>query len=324
MPYFDLSEDELKVYRPKRTEPADFDAFWADTLTESRAFPLDAEFKPVDYGLSSLETLDVTYSGYGGQRIKGWLILPRHREGRLSCVVEFVGYGGGRGFPMDWLIWASAGYAHFIMDVRGQGSSWMPGDTPDVEPAGVNSHYPGFMTNGILNPSTYYYRRVFTDGVRAIEAACTHEAVDTDRIAIHGSSQGGGITIAVAGLEPKVKAAMAQVPFLCHYRRAVELIDTLPYMEITRYLKIHRDQEDRVFTTLSYFDGLNFAARAKAKALFSVGLMDDICPPSTVFAAYNHYAGEKDIRIWRFNMHDGGGMHHIMDEIRFLGKIMNQ
>lgn len=324
MPYFDLSEEELKVYRPERTEPADFDVFWAATLAESRAFPLSAEFKEVDFGLTALETFDVTFSGYGGQRIKGWLNLPRRREGRLPCVVEFVGYGGGRGFPMDWLIWASAGYAHFIMDIRGQGSSWLPGDTPDSEPAGSNPHYPGFMTNGILDPSTYYYRRVFTDGVRAVEAACTHEAVDPERIAIHGSSQGGGITIAVAGLEPKVKAAFPEVPFLCHYRRAIELIDTLPYMEITRYLKVHRDCEDRVFTTLSYFDGVNFAARAKAKALFSVGLMDDICPPSTVFAAYNHYAGEKDIRIWRFNMHDGGGMYQIVDEIRFLGKIMKQ
>ncbi|MFA6471698.1 MAG: acetylxylan esterase [Candidatus Latescibacterota bacterium] len=322
MPYFDLSEEELKVYRPERTEPADFDAFWAATLAESRTFPLSAEFREVDFGLSSLETFDVTFSGYGGQRIKGWLNLPRHREGKLPCVVEFVGYGGGRGFPMDWLVWSAAGYAHFIMDVRGQGSSWLPGDTPDSEPAGSNSHYPGFMTNGILDPFKYYYRRVFTDGVRAVEAACTNKAVDPDRIAIHGSSQGGGITIAVAGLEPKVKVAFPEVPFLCHYRRAIELVDTLPYEEITRYLKVHRDHEDRVFTTLSYFDGLNFAARAKAKALFSVGLMDDICPPSTVFAAYNHYAGEKDIRIWRFNMHDGGGMYQIIDEIRFLGKIM--
>lgn len=176
------------------------------------------------------------------------------------------------------------------------------------------------MTRGILDPAVYYYRRVFTDAVRAIEAACAHEAVDPDRIAVRGVSQGGGIALAAAGLSPKVRAALPNVPFLCHYRRAIELIDTAPYVEITRYLKVHRDCEERVFTTLSYFDGVNFAARAKAKALFSVGLMDDICPPSTVFAAYNHYAGEKDIRIWRFNMHDGGGTHQVVDEIKFLGK----
>ena len=321
MACFDLSERELKAYLPERTEPDDFDSFWADTLASARSFPLDARFEPVDYGLTAIETFDVTFNGYGGQPIKGWLNLPRHREGKLACVVEFIGYGGGRGFPADWLIWAAAGYAHLIMDTRGQGSSWLHGDTPDPDPESFHPHFPGFMTRGVLDPATYYYRRVFTDGVRAVEAALSNDSIDPERIALHGISQGGGITLAVGGLEPRVKVIMPNVPFLCHYRRAVELIDTMPYTEITRYLKAHRDHEDRVFRTLSYFDGVNFTARTRAAALFSVGLMDDICPPSTVFAAYNHFAGEKDIRVWRFNMHDGGGSHQIMEEIRFLGKF---
>ncbi len=321
MPCFDLPERELKAYLPERNEPADFDAFWADTLAQARSFPLDARFEPFDYGLRAIETFDVTFNGYGGQPIKGWLNLPRHREGKLPCVVEFIGYGSGRGFPSDWLVWAAAGYAHFIMDTRGQGSSTLHGDTPDVEPSSFLPQVPGFMTRGIQDPVTYYYRRLFTDGVRAVEAALSHEAVDPERIALHGISQGGGITLAVGGLEPRAKALMPNVPFLCHYRRAVELIDTMPYMEITRYLKSHRDHEDRVFRTLSYFDGMNFAARSKATALFSTGLMDDICPPSTVFAAYNHFAGEKDIRVWRFNMHEGGGSYQIREELQFMRNL---
>ncbi len=82
---------------------------------------------------------------------------------------------------------------------------------------------------------------------------------------------------------------MPDVPFLCHYRRATEIMDTFPYNEIGNYCKTHRDKVETVFRTLSYFDGVNFAARAKAQALFSVGLMDMVCPPSTVYAAYNHY-----------------------------------
>ena len=118
------------------------------------------------------------------------------------------------------------------------------------------------------------------------------------RIAVTGGSQGGGITLAVGGLVAAgagraVKVAMPDVPFLCHYRRATEIVDTHPYQEIVRFCKIHRDKMETVFRTLSYFDGVNFAARAKAQALFSVALMDDICPPSTVFAAYNHYQGAK-------------------------------
>ena len=75
---------------------------------------------------------------------------------------------------------------------------------------------------------------------------------------------------------------------------------------------------DAVLSTLSHFDGVNFAARSKAQALFSVGLMDMICPPSTVFAAYNHFAGPKDIRVWRYNNHEGGDVHQAVEKIKFL------
>jgi cephalosporin-C deacetylase len=207
------------------------------------------------------------------------------------------------------------------MDTRGQGSAWLHGDTPDPEPEGTNPHFPGFMTRGVLSPHTYYYRRVFTDGVRAVEAARSHPAIDADRIAITGGSQGGGITLAVAGLEPSVKVALPDVPFLCMYRRATQLINTNPYAEISAYLKTHRDKVEQVFNTLSYFDGLNFAARAKASALFSVGLMDETCPPSTVYAAYNHYTGPKQIRTYEYNNHEGGGIFQQEEKVRFLDKF---
>jgi cephalosporin-C deacetylase len=111
---------------------------------------------------------------------------------------------------------------------------------------------------------------------------------------------------------------MPDVPFLCHYRRATEIQATFPYEEIAKFCVTHRDKVEQVFATLSYFDGVNLAARAKGRALFSVGLMDEICPPSTVFAAYNHYRGPKAIEVYRYNHHDGGGSHHIQAKLQFL------
>ncbi len=321
MPFIDFAYEELVQYKPARREPEDFERFWSETLAETRAHPLAARFEPVDFGLRLVDTFDVTFNGYAGQPIKGWLLAPRQRSGKLPCVVEFIGYGGGRGFPTDWLEYSAAGFAHLVMDTRGQGSTWLAGETPDPEPEGSNPHYPGFMTRGVLAPRTYYYRRVFCDAVRAVETARNAPVVDPARIAITGGSQGGGITLAVAGLEPSVQAALPDVPFLCHYRRATQLIDTQPYVEITHYLKTHRNQVEAVFNTLSYFDGLNFATRAKAPALFSVGLMDDICPPSTVYAAYNYYAGPKQIDVYEYNNHEGGGSFHLLEKLRFLQKM---
>jgi cephalosporin-C deacetylase len=317
MPQTDLPIDELRVYRPHLTEPTDLDTFWTTTLAETRARPLDATFEPVDTGLSVIETADVSFRGYGGSRVRGWLHLPAGHDGPTPAIVQYIGYGGGRGLPHENVLWAAAGYAHLVMDTRGQGSTWSIGETPDAETDGAPAH-PGYMTRGILDPATYYYRRVFADAVRAIEAARSHPAVDPARVAVTGGSQGGGISIAVAGLVPDVAGVMTDVPFLADFRRAITITDEDPYTEIARYLKAHRDHTDRVLETLSYFDVAILGRRANAPALFSVGLMDEVCPPSTVYGAFNEYAGPKEITEYPFNDHEGGGGFHDIVKMRWI------
>lgn len=307
MPRFDLSPAELRSYLPDVPEPADFDEFWAATLRDHCPSDATPTLTRVPSRLALAEVWDVTFAGFDGHPIKAWLLLPAGAEGPLPGVVEFVGYGGGRGLPHDRLAWVSAGYAHLVMDTRGQGSGWgTGGDTPD--PVGSGPATPGYMTRGIDDPESYYYRRVFVDGVRAVQTLRSLPQVDADRVSVAGSSQGGGITIAVAGLTPGLLGALPDVPFLCHFDRAVGLTDRDPYQEIVRYLAVHRGADERVFGTLSYFDGVNFARRATAPALFSVALLDPICPPSTVFAAFNHWAGgPSEITEYSFNEHEGGG-----------------
>lgn len=317
MPQYDLSLAELRLYRSEVSRPGDFDGFWAATLAEARGVPLDARFEPYEAGLRMVEVFDVTFAGFGGHPIRGWFILPRERAGRLACVVRYIGYGGGRGFPHDHLMWPAAGYALFVMDTRGQGSAWSRGDTPD--PVGSDPAHPGFMTRGILSPETYYYRRVFTDAVRAIEAARSNPAVDPSRIALAGGSQGGGIAIAAAALAGDIAAVMPDVPFLCDFPRAITMTPRDPFPEIARFLAVHRDKVECVLATLSYFDGVNFAAMTRSAALYSVGLMDTICPPSTIFGAYNAHAGtDKMICDYAFNDHEGGGAFHERTQLEWL------
>lgn len=320
MAQFDLPLAELERYAPDIRTPEDLDAFWETTLQEARAHPLEARFEPAGEQLRALEAFDVTYGGFGGQPVRGWLILPRHRDGPIPCVVEYIGYGGGRGFPTDWLLYASAGFAHLVMDTRGQGSGGSrKGDTPDPEGSGPQT--PGFMTRGILDPRTYYYRRVYTDAVRAIEAARAHPAVDGSRIVVAGGSQGGGIAIAAAALADGVAGLMPDVPFLCHMERASRITDAMPYAELQTFCKTHRDRAETVFRTLSYFDGAVLAPRITAPALFSVALMDAVCPPSTVFAAYNRLAGPRDVRVYPYNGHEGGDGYQAQEKLAFLRRL---
>ena len=188
---------------------------------------------------------------------------------------------------------------------------------PDPDLTGQPAQ-PGFMTQGILDPATYYYRRVYTDAVRAVEAVRSHPAVDQTRVAVTGGSQGGGLSIAAASLADGLIAAMPDVPFLSDFPRALTLRDEDPYAEIGRYLKAHRDHVDRALATLAYFDVSILGRRASAPALFSVGLMDEICPPSTVYAAFNRYGGPKEIQEYQFNDHEGGEGFHDVVKFRWL------
>jgi cephalosporin-C deacetylase len=315
---FDLPLDQLSEYRPELRVPDDMDSFWSSTLARAREFDLGASFTRVETGLRQIDTFDVRFAGFGGHEIRGWLHLPTGRQGALPAIVEYVGYGGGRGLPHERLLFAAAGYAHLTMDTRGQGGGWCVGDTPDPGATG-EPQQSGFMTRGISDPKDYFYRRVYVDGVRAVEAVRAHPDVDPERVAITGVSQGGGITIAVAGLVPDLAAVAPDVPFLCDFPRATTLVNTDPYGEIVRYAKTQRDRVDRMYQTLSYFDGAVLAQRATAPTLFSVALMDEICPPSTVYAAYNHYgSADKEIRVYPFNGHEGGGQHHEREKLRWL------
>ena len=152
-----------------------------------------------------------------------------------------------------------------------------------------------------------------------MHTAREHPRIDPDRIVVAGGSQGGGICLAVAGLVDGLAAVLPDVPFLCHYRRATEITDAPPYGELRTYLKTRRGEVDGVFDTLGYFDGVNFASRVSAPALFSVALMDAVCPPSTVYAAYNHCASpDKDIVVWPYNGHEGGLAFQKREQLRWL------
>jgi cephalosporin-C deacetylase len=314
--FTDMPEKELRVYRSEQREPEDFDEFWRETLAQARAYDGPVSVTEVVTGLRTLEIYDVAFPGFGGEPVRAWLRVPRGARGPLPAVVEYIGYGGGRGHALENLLWASAGFAHFQMDTRGQGSGWSRGATPDSSAAGPQG--PGMMTRGIEDPATYYYRRLFTDAVRAVDAARTLPVVDASRVSVYGVSQGGGTAIATAALVPDLTAAVAYVPFLCDFPRATVITDAKPFREIGDYLAVHRGKADLVHRTLSYFDGVNFARRAAVPARFSAALMDEVVPPSTVFAAYNEYAGPKEIGVWRYNGHEGGQIDDDEAAIAFL------
>lgn len=320
MPQTDLPVEELRAYRGRADPPADLADFWSGTLAEARTHWQPPTVEPVATGVRLVDTFDVGFSGFGGHQIRAWYHRPAGSTAPLPVVVRYQGYGRGRALPHEIPLWTLGGYACLDVDTRGQGAGGSTGDTPD--PVGSEPAVPGFLTRGIRDRNSYYYRRVFTDAVLAVDAAQLLPGADADRVAVAGASQGGGIAVAVAGLREDISAVVADVVFLSDLRRASEIAAHTPYTELATYLAVHRDQVERVFATLSYVDASVLGRQASAPALFSVALMDRICPPSTVYAAYNAYAGPKEIREYPYNDHEGGAAFHQAVALSWLAGLM--
>ena len=312
--------EQARSYCPELAVPDDLAEFWRATLDDE---PVTSRLEPVDNGLLAVETFDVTFSGHAGHPVRAWLHLPAAplRTGPLPGVVQFQGYNGGRGLAHEHVFWAAAGYAHLVVDTRGQGSGWTTGATGD--PGATGPSQPGFLTRGVEDREGYYYRRAYADACRAVTVLREHDAVDPACVVVAGASQGGSLALAAAALVPeKVAAVLCDVPFLCDFPRAAVLAQAEPYLELVRYLKAHRHRVEATFATLAYFDGAVLARLAVAPALFSVAMMDVICPPTTVFAAYNSYSGPKDIEVYPFNDHEGGEAFQRSRQLMWLEEVL--
>jgi len=306
MPWYDMPLERLREYRTQTEEPDGLDEWWAKRLAHSRelARPTDLRrYEPDLYG--TVEVHDATFSGSGGDRIRAWYLKPADAV-RPPVVVKFIGYGGGRGAPGEHMLLPALGYAAFVMDSRGQGGRWTYGATGDGAEGPENSLV---MTRGITTPEDYYYTRMFTDAALAVDAALELAGAPgapgpRAGLAVSGASQGGGLALAAAALHgDEIAVCHADVPFLCDIQRAITLAPHAPYTEIPEFLAENVALVDMTLGTLRYIDCALLARRITAASLLSVGLMDDICPPSTVFAAYNEITADKDIAVYPYSGH---------------------
>lgn len=314
MPSIDMPLEQMRQYKPSLYREPDFAEFWESTLGEAIKQPLNAELIP--YGLPSqiVDCFALRFDGYGGGRLAGWYLCPK-AKGTFPGLCVYHGYSGRAPRPMDLLAYAAEGMCVLSLDTRGQN-----GQSQDVA-IYDEGHQLGWMTQGIRQARTYYYRYVYADAVRALELLARRSEVDPDRLAISGVSQGGGIALAVAALSERPRLALADIPYLCDYRRAIEVAQTGPYLEIPLFLKSFPFLRETVTRTLSYFDNVNLAAWIKCRTVMSNCLWDDICPPSTIYGVYNHMTAEKQMEIYPFHKHEVPYEHREI-ELRVMMEVL--
>jgi cephalosporin-C deacetylase len=303
MPVLDMPMDELKVYRGSTPCPGDFDAFWQRGIDEINKVDPAVEVVKADFETEFAECFHLYFTGTRNARVYAKYVKPKIITQPGPALFMFHGYSCDAGDWVDKLTYAAAGFSVFAMDCRGQGGL-------SEDPGGVKGNtLNGHIIRGLGDsPDNLYYRQVFLDTVQLTTIVSTMEHIDENRIACLGGSQGGGLSIACAGLNPQISRCVTMYPFLSDYKRVWDMdLAENAYLEVKDYFRRfdpRHEREDEVFRTLGYVDVQNLAPRIKGKVLMATGLLDDICPPSTQFAAYNKMTCEKKVVIYPDYKHE--------------------
>ena len=301
MPLIDKPLPELLAYRGRNPRPTDFDAYWDAALRELDATPPQPELRPnPSMSTRAIECFDLWFTGVGGARVYAKYLRPRNagQEGRLPAVLQFHGYSGNSGDWIDKFAWPAEGVCIAAMDCRGEGGR--SEDSSQLKGPTLRGH----IVRGLEDPDArkLIYRQVYLDTVQLARVVMSFAEVDPDRVGCFGPSQGGGLTLACAALEPRIRRAAPVFPFLCDFQRTWELDYAKDaYEELRlffRFFDPRHEREQEIFTKLGYIDCQHLAPRIRAEVLMFTSLMDTICPPSTQFAAYNRIPGKKDLVIY--------------------------
>ncbi|HML41191.1 MAG TPA: acetylxylan esterase [Bellilinea sp.] len=298
---FDFPLDQLKEYNGISPRPQDFDQFWEDGLKEMRTTQPDVQLIPADFQAPGAECFHLYFTGVGGARIHAKYLRPAKVEKTHPAILMFHGYTGNSGDWSDKLAYVAQGYSVAAMDCRGQG-----GLSEDNGGVLGNTHH-GQIIRGLAdalkgNPEKLLFRQIFLDAALLANIIMEMPDVDPERVGATGGSQGGALTVACTALEPRIKRAAPTYPFLSDYKRVWEMDQAKDaYKELQEYFRLFdptHERENEVFEKLGYIDIQNLASRIRADVLWTIGLMDTICPPSSQFAVYNKITSNKTMTFY--------------------------
>ncbi len=264
--------------KPALPTPEDFKTFWAKGIAELDKIPLDVKLTRLDkFCTDKFDCYKVSFANIDNTRIFGYLSVPKGK-GPFPALVTVPGAGPGHNSPDT--LWAAKGVLVLRMNVHKY--------DPPADPAELNKVYAQlnmestYSLHGAPDREKYYFRRAFLGISRAVNWLCSRNDWDGRHLVAVGSSQGGGTSLVLAGLNDKITAVAANVPAMCDHGGF--LLDRKPgWPGLARA----GEPRDKYLEMSAYFDVVNFAKSIKCPTIVCVGFIDRTCSPSSVYAAFN-------------------------------------
>lgn len=267
----------------KTSIPVGIDKFWNQTKEQLAIIPMQTKIVPVNEALP-YRKFKITLQSLDGVFFCALLSLPVQGEVQQSkpwpVIITAPGYSGSQqGVTLSE---CQRGYAILQVFPRGQGES---ADLFKIDRDKLAGH--------LNNPQEAYYRGAYADMIRMIDYVMTRKDMDSNRIALVGTSQGGGISLAVAAIDKRIKAVVAHVPFLCNFRMASKTTSL-----VKKLLDKSGNNNEASLSTLDYFDPYQLASNLRMPVLVSEGGKDTTCPMSTIQSVYDRLPGNKSLKLY--------------------------
>ncbi len=274
--------------RPVSQLPDDFLKFWETTLANARQTPLNPTMTLLPERCTETSNVyEVSFQtkAWGG-RMFGILSMPK-AEGTYPALLRVPG-AGVRPYSGDTYL---APGKVIVLEVGIHGIPvTMQQSVYDNLAAGALNGYWNFCRD---NRDQNYYNRVIVGALRAVDFICSLPQFNGKALGVTGSSQGGALSVITAALDSRVTFFGAVHPALCDHEAFLKKrAGGWPHYY---YQAAPTDKE---LKALRYYDTANFARCLKATGWFSWGYNDEVCPPTSMYAAYNAVTAPKELHLY--------------------------
>ncbi|KAF1297508.1 acetylxylan esterase [Enterococcus sp. JM4C] len=289
--------------------------FWAQTIAELNQIPSQFNREPRATSLANTVVYDISFQSLLNETIYGVLLVPV-AEKPSPVVIDFLGYMNHIQEPEYFAHWLEIGCACLVIDNRDQGGKTL--DSASYQTVTLDPP----MGRGFLTSQDFYMRRVIADHLRAVTLCAQLPEIDSEKLFLHGGSQGGGLALIINALtEQTIQATFANVP--SHSSIASRIDEgTGSYGIIHDYIQQHPEMEQQIKDALVPFDTLHLVESIQNPVYTSVGSADPICPMKNFFPTYHKLQAPKELIVYWNKGHDGGGRRQLEKEIRTLKELL--